>query len=706
MRVTVILRRLTHRIGQQLGRGGQLGFAGQGEAQQQSRRERRLAGAVPVQFVQADSGAAGPQRDGPLVRAVRELGQQVQARRGAVDADLGQVGAQRPDQDVPLGPVPAAHRPQVPLQRRVPDERGQGQLIEGRRGDPGDHQDALHLIDQAGRRHHPGQPQRRGQRLAGRSQEHHPVRGQPLQRGHRLPAEPVLHVVVVLDDQRLPLVSPGQQGGSALRGHQYPGRVLVRRRDHHRVDVGRGQLRDHQAVRVHPHRDRFQARVLGGVALPAPARILDRHPAQAAAPQHLADHGQGLRRRAADDHLLRLDDDPAHPGQIASHGVPQLVAAPVPGVPQPPVGQVAQRLHQRRLPPGPREGMVVGLARTQVVAEPLRRGPRSPRRGGGGVGQVGHHGARAAPGGQVALGGQLGVAAHHHAAGHPELLSQGAAGREHRARPQPAGPDRDPQRVLQLPAQRDPRLERDIELHSWQTTWPPTWPRRNWTPKWSSDWTTPQDHRPTRLTRIEYFLRHSRDRGTRQRIRQGAYMGRIRVHEFVTLDGVIDAPSWTADFGFDPGMGEVIGAVTGASDGILLGRTTYQMFEPAWSQRTVDDDPGAPFFNDTTKYVVSSTLTKTTWRNSQIIGGYDAKEIQRLKEDDSSTGLYVSGSATLVRALLADGLVDELHLFVYPVVRGAGPRLFGAGVPASTWQRADAALYDNGATYLKLTPAT
>ena len=95
-----------------------------------------------------------------------------------------------------------------------------------------------------------------------------------------------------------------------------------------------------------------------------------------------------------------------------------------------------------------------------------------------------------------------------------------------------------------------------------------------------------------------------------------------------------------------------------ASDGILLGRTTYQMFEPAWSTRTVDDDPGAPFFNDTVKYVVSSTLTETTWRNSQIIGPYDAKEIQRLKEDDSASGLYVSGSATLVRALLADGLVD------------------------------------------------
>ena len=152
-------------------------------------------------------------------------------------------------------------------------------------------------------------------------------------------------------------------------------------------------------------------------------------------------------------------------------------------------------------------------------------------------------------------------------------------------------------------------------------------------------------------------------------------MAPIRVHEFISLDGVIDAPSWTADFGFDPRMGEAIGRFVSASDGILLGRTTYQMFEPAWSTRTVDDDPGAPFFNDTVKYVVSSTLTETTWRNSQIIGPYDAKEIQRLKEDDSASGLYVSGSATLVRALLADGLVDELHLFVYPVTRAVGPRL-------------------------------
>ncbi len=79
----------------------------------------------------------------------------------------------------------------------------------------------------------------------------------------------------------------------------------------------------------------------------------------------------------------------------------------------------------------------------------------------------------------------------------------------------------------------------------------------------------------------------------------------IHVHEFMSLDGVIDAPTWTFDYGLDPEMGDVIGAVTERSRGILLGRTTYEMFEPAWSTRTAEDDPGAPFFNDTTKYVVS-----------------------------------------------------------------------------------------------------
>jgi dihydrofolate reductase len=151
-------------------------------------------------------------------------------------------------------------------------------------------------------------------------------------------------------------------------------------------------------------------------------------------------------------------------------------------------------------------------------------------------------------------------------------------------------------------------------------------------------------------------------------------VGAIHVHEFVSLDGVIDQPTWTADYEFLPEMERDIGAVTERCDGILLGRTTYEMFEPAWSTRTADEDPGAPFFNDTTKYVVSATLTDPTWRNSQVIGPYNPDAIRKLKGDVGE--IYVSGSGTLVRAMLVDGLVDELHLLLYPLTRGAGPRLF------------------------------
>lgn len=177
----------------------------------------------------------------------------------------------------------------------------------------------------------------------------------------------------------------------------------------------------------------------------------------------------------------------------------------------------------------------------------------------------------------------------------------------------------------------------------------------------------------------------------------------IHVHEFMSLDGVIDAPTWTFDYGFDPKMGEAIGAVTQRCAGILLGRTTYEMFEPAWSTRTVEDDPGAPFFNDTMKYVVSGTLTEGTWRNSEIVGPYDPAALRDLKERVDGD-LYVSGSGTLVRAMLADGLVDELHLFVYPLTRGSGPRLFADGAAPAKLSLAASQAYENGVVYLAYRP--
>jgi dihydrofolate reductase len=180
-------------------------------------------------------------------------------------------------------------------------------------------------------------------------------------------------------------------------------------------------------------------------------------------------------------------------------------------------------------------------------------------------------------------------------------------------------------------------------------------------------------------------------------------MGGILVHEFMTLDGIVEAPTWTFEFGFDPKMGDTIKALTDRSRAILLGRTTYQMFEPAWSSRTEEDDPGAPFFNETQKYVVSSTLTEPTWRNSTILGPYDPEAIRRLKAEVDGD-VYVSGSARLVRAMLADGLVDELHLFVFPLTRGSGARLFTEGSQPLDLALAAAEPYANGAAHLAYKP--
>jgi len=175
-------------------------------------------------------------------------------------------------------------------------------------------------------------------------------------------------------------------------------------------------------------------------------------------------------------------------------------------------------------------------------------------------------------------------------------------------------------------------------------------------------------------------------------------MGKIAVHEFISLDGVIEDPRWTFDFGFDPAMGEAIFEVTARSEAILLGRRTYEMFYPAWSTRTEADDPGAPFFNDTPKYVVSGTLENPEWQNTTVVGPYSADAIRALKDQVDGT-IYVSGSGRLVDGMIADGLVDELHLFTFPVALGSGQRLFENGV-SSKFTLTAADNYPNGVVHL------
>ena len=134
-----------------------------------------------------------------------------------------------------------------------------------------------------------------------------------------------------------------------------------------------------------------------------------------------------------------------------------------------------------------------------------------------------------------------------------------------------------------------------------------------------------------------------------------------------------------------------------------MGRTTYELFAPSWSARTAADDPGAPFMNESPKYVVSRTLRDPQWNNSSVIGGYDADTIRSLKQDGEAN-IYVSGSGTLVRALIGDGLIDGLHLFVYPVVLGSGARLFSHGTQAKL-RLIESETYDNGVVHLAYGPA-
>jgi dihydrofolate reductase len=181
-------------------------------------------------------------------------------------------------------------------------------------------------------------------------------------------------------------------------------------------------------------------------------------------------------------------------------------------------------------------------------------------------------------------------------------------------------------------------------------------------------------------------------------------MGKILAHEFVSLDGVMETPSWTAEYPFDPKMGQTIGGMVSGSEAILLGRTTYQEFAPAWSVRTAEDDPGAPFFNESPKYVVSSTLRSAEWQNSTILGPYDPDSIRSLR-DGIDGDIYISGSGTLVRALLADGLLDELHMFVFPIVLGSGLKLFPDGGGQRKMALAASESYDSGVVHLGYAPA-
>jgi dihydrofolate reductase len=159
-------------------------------------------------------------------------------------------------------------------------------------------------------------------------------------------------------------------------------------------------------------------------------------------------------------------------------------------------------------------------------------------------------------------------------------------------------------------------------------------------------------------------------------------MGRIVVTEFISLDGVMEDPGGAEDFKYGGWTFEIERGEEGDkfkldealdADALLLGRKTYEGFAAAWPSR---EGEFADKFNNMPKYVVSSTLKDPEWTNSTVLDGDLAEEVAKLRQDVDGD-IVVHGSAQLVQALVEHGLVDELRLMVFPVVLGAGKRLFG-----------------------------
>jgi dihydrofolate reductase len=177
-------------------------------------------------------------------------------------------------------------------------------------------------------------------------------------------------------------------------------------------------------------------------------------------------------------------------------------------------------------------------------------------------------------------------------------------------------------------------------------------------------------------------------------------MGRIVVTEFISLDGVVEAPGgedfkypgWS--FQFDRGedgnrfkLDETL-----AAEALLIGRRTYETFAGAWPGR---DGPFADKFNSMPKYVVSSTLTDPEWNNTTVITGDVAREVSRLKEQIDGE-IQVPGSIQLVQELIEKDLVDEIHLMTFPVILGTGRRLFGETTDKTTWKLTEAKTVGEG----------
>jgi dihydrofolate reductase len=186
-------------------------------------------------------------------------------------------------------------------------------------------------------------------------------------------------------------------------------------------------------------------------------------------------------------------------------------------------------------------------------------------------------------------------------------------------------------------------------------------------------------------------------------------MGRIVVTEFVSVDGVMEAPGGGEDFKHGGWSFEIHRGDEGdkfkldeafSSAALLLGRVTYEGFAAAWPSR---DGEFADKFNTMPKYVVSSTLDHADWNNSTVLKGDVIDEVSKLRREVDGD-LVVHGSRQLVQALVEHDLVDELRLMIFPVVLGTGKRLFGETSDKKRLQLTHSTTVGDGITILTFEP--
>jgi dihydrofolate reductase len=181
-------------------------------------------------------------------------------------------------------------------------------------------------------------------------------------------------------------------------------------------------------------------------------------------------------------------------------------------------------------------------------------------------------------------------------------------------------------------------------------------------------------------------------------------MGRIVVTEFVSLDGVMEAPGgedfkypgWTFEFDRGDDGNQFKLDETLESDVLLIGRVTYESFANAWPSR---EGPFADKFNTMPKYLVSSTIDDPEWSNTTVINADVVEEVAKLKDEVDGI-IQIPGSRRLVQALLEADLVDEVHLMVFPVILGTGDRVFGEMSDRKIMRLADSKTVGEGVVVL------